>query len=279
MTSTSTQTDLPFTGECPICMEDGFKLKDLNVLTCGHLTCRPCGIQASTLKVSYTVHFRHFEIRQIKCPICREWDIISLKINQAPPAPAPPPQLNAPLTNTIPTYRYDPTINGLVLVNPPVPADTFNFLERLRLSDGYKEQFKGYFSASRLQNITAHIRYMTALEMLISQGTLNQDGTRREGLRPDEDKLKAIVKTYFLTIPHNRTRCVNPNCQTSRGTQRKCPSHSLPIPCCQACHTCCFCRNESPHPHLKNRLNAHPTARELGYLSPNVELLMDPVDY
>ena len=269
MTSIETQTDMPFTAECPICLDDGFKFKDLNVLTCGHLTCRPCG--KKTAKQTGLIR-GGIEIWEIKCPICREPDLLSVKPLRARViTPAPQPQ---PLT-----YRYDPSINGLVLVNQPTPQPTpqpsyFYYLDRFNLEDWYKEQFINYFYGNR-------VNLVRGLELTITMGTLHPSGDRRATLPSDKIKLKAMIKTYLLTVGYNRARCVNAGCRTVSGTQRKCPSHALPIPCCQRCHTCCFCKNESPRQQLKERLNSRPTDAEESLMDEDEGALglLDAVNY
>ncbi|AIF72176.1 MAG: hypothetical protein QLV_10 [Qinghai Lake virophage] len=277
MTSIETQTEMPFTAECPICLDNGFKFKDLNVLTCGHLTCRPCGKnmakQTGLIKGG-------IEIWEIKCPICREPDLLSVKPLTArviTPAPQPIPQ---PLT-----YQYDPNINGLVLVNQPTPQPIpqptprpailyqFRYLDRFNLEDWYKVQFINYFYGNRLD-------FLRGIEHTITMGTFHLNGDRLANLPSDKIKLKAMIKTYLLTIRNNRPRCVNEGCRTVSGTQRKCPSHALPIPCCQRCYTCCFCRNESPRQQLKERLNSRRDfyAEGSGY-GEGTNGLLDAVNY
>ena len=83
MTTIETQTDIEYTYDCPICMDECLKLKDLNVLECGHFVCRPCGVKASTNPVAL-IDSTH-EIKKLQCPMCRNISNIiigiTLKIN------------------------------------------------------------------------------------------------------------------------------------------------------------------------------------------------------
>lgn len=79
MTTIETQTDIEYTYECPICMDECLKLKDLNVLDCGHFVCRPCGVKAST---AGGVHYNKYEIKKIPCPMCRKESIITITMKE-----------------------------------------------------------------------------------------------------------------------------------------------------------------------------------------------------
>ena len=298
MNTIEIQTDLPFTAECPVCMEDGFKLKDLSVLRCGHYTCRPCGLRSA--RGGNPVNMGNgIEIRSLKCVICRAEDVI-VKVIEAPPRPPAPPRRPA-VRPPVNQYRYDPIINGLVLDNqptPPVPqpnplqptpqdnialriqAQTLEqnevnlqILDRLTdLDQNYKTDFRRYFSMNgNVIFIRDMARYITIPD--------NQPQMRFECI-----KFRAIIKTFLLTQNTNRPKCVNGNCRSNRGTQRKCPLHSIEIPCCLNCRTCCFCQNIQPRDQLRRRLGSRPTNNELrniggGVIGFHIQTLMGAVSY
>lgn len=296
MNTIETQTDLPFTAECPVCMEDGFKLKDLSVLRCGHYTCRPCGLRSA--RGDNPVNMGNgIEIKSLKCVICRAEDVI-VKVIEAPPRPPrppAPPRIPA-IRPQVNQYRYDPTINGLVLDNQPAPAlpqptpqdnialqiqaqtleqneVNFQILDRLTdLDQNYKNDFRRYFSINgNVIFIRDMARYITIPD--------NQPQMRFECI-----KFRAIIKTFLLTQNTNRPKCVNGNCRSNRGTQRKCPLHSIEIPCCLNCRTCCFCQNIQPRDQLRRRLGSRPTDNELrnigaGVIGFHIQPLMGAVWY
>jgi len=97
-------------------------------------------------------------------------------------------------------------------------------------------------------------------------------------------KFRAFIKTFLLTQNTNRPKCVNGNCRSHRGTQRKCPRHSIEIPCCLNCGTCCFCQNIQPRDQLRRRLGSRPTDNELrniggGVVGFHIHYLMGAVGY
>lgn len=220
-------SDLKIELNCPICMGDYTDIKDVVInVFCDHAVCKVCYTALNNSGTKYRGEgnrqeralFRAYENRACKCPICRHPFIDKKEI----------------LT------KYQ-SRNNTDLYTPPPPLHPL------------------------IQPI-AHIHLPPPQPATLQQPNINRVPTALRDipiptLQPAPPQNVVInVNTQPEQDPHRsfgfenqaRPRCLTRNCQTPRGTQRKCPNHHG-VPCCRVCDTCFICKGIlSRLPHLNN---------------------------
>jgi len=223
-------SDLKIELDCPICMTTYNDLNDIIISPfCNHAVCGVC-YNSLNNGDNYTTKYRgrdmppadrnkfkHLENNTCKCPICRK-PFVNPKelLYKRPPRINPPtPQVNITAVNPgfPPRIIPRPPVNMNNNANVRVPVN----IADLPIPD---------------------LRPVQPVPPPVIQVQVNQ-------AQPDPHR-------SFGFENQARPRCLTRNCNTPRGTQRKCPNHRG-VPCCRVCDTCFICKGIlSRVPHLNN---------------------------